>query len=373
MTLAKPSLGLLRSLTDEHVLNELVAADRLTRAELSARTGISKPTIAESVRRLTDEGLLRDTGERSTGRGRAGSYFALADGLGSALAVEVTAAAIVAERIEVSGETVGRAVEEVPADPEPAAVAAALARAAERAIGTTGPARLAAVSAADPVDRGTGRLVELPDSPFLVGELDPPTVLAPYVSGRVTVDNDVHWAARAELEGGAPADFVYLYLGAGLGGAIVSDGAVRRGGAGIAGEVSHVITAGPDGRAMPFTEVFERLALHRPGSSAIDVPELLRRLAGAGAGAEPAASADAVVAAVCGVLVTIISLTDPEVIIVGGPWGTDERLLGPVVERLNGQPRRAAVRAATAAADTPLTAVRAFALTALRREVLARP
>lgn len=371
MTLAKPSLGLLRSLTDEHVLNELVAADRLTRAELSARTGISKPTIAESVRRLTDEGLLRDTGERSTGRGRAGSYFALADGLGSALAVEVTAAAIVAERIELTGATLSRAVEEVAADPEPAAVAAALARAAERAIGTTGPARLAAVSAADPVDRGTGRLVELPDSPFLVGELDPPTVLAPYVSGRVTVDNDVHWAARAELEGGAPADFVYLYLGAGLGGAIVSDGAVRRGGAGIAGEVSHVITAGPDGRAMPFTEVFERLALHRPGSSAIDVPELLRRLAGAEA--EPAATADAVVAAVCGVLVTIISLTDPEVIIVGGPWGTDEDLLGLVVERLNGQPRRVAVRAATAAADTPLTAVRAFALTALRREVLARP
>lgn len=369
MTLAKPSLGLLRSLTDEHVLNELVAAGRLTRAELSARTGISKPTIAESVRRLTDEGLLRDTGERSTGRGRAGSYFALADGLGSALAVEVTAAAIVAERLELSGETVGRAVEEVPADPQPDGVASALARAAERAIGDTGPARLAVVSAADPVDRRTGRLVELPDSPFLVGELDPPTVLAPYVSGPVTVDNDVHWAARAELEAGGPADFGYLYLGAGLGGAIVSDGAVRRGGGGIAGEVSHVITAGPDGRAMPFTEVFERLALHRPGSSAIDVPELLGRLAGTG----PEPVADAVAAAVCGVLVTIISLTDPELIIVGGSWGTDERLLASVIELLQGQPRRTAVRPATEAADAPLTAVREFALTALRREVLARP
>jgi hypothetical protein len=29
--------------------------------------------------------------------------------------------------------------------------------------------RLAVVSAADPVDRATGRLVHLPDSPFLLG------------------------------------------------------------------------------------------------------------------------------------------------------------------------------------------------------------
>ena len=371
MTLAKPSLGLLRSLTDEHVLGALLAAGRLTRAELAARTGISKPTIAESVRRLTDDGLLQDTGERSTGRGRAGSYFALADGLGTALAVDVTASGIVAERIDLYGETVARAVEEIPAVPEPDAVAVALARAAERAIGDSGPARLAVVSAADPVDRATGRLVELPDSPFLVGALDPPAVLAPYVSGPVVVDNDVHWAARAELEGDAPADFVYLYLGAGLGGAIVSDGAVRPGRGGIAGEVSHVITAGPDGRAVCFTEVFEHLGLHRPGSSAIDVDHLLRRLAGDDQ--ESIRTTAAVATAICGVLVTMISLLDPELIIVGGSWGTDQRLLAAVTDRLHDQPRRADVRAATSSADAPLAAVRDHARTELRREVLARP
>ena len=52
MTPAKPSLDLLRSLTDEHVVRALMEVERLTRAELSARTGISKPTISESVRRL---------------------------------------------------------------------------------------------------------------------------------------------------------------------------------------------------------------------------------------------------------------------------------------------------------------------------------
>jgi DNA-binding MarR family transcriptional regulator len=51
-TAAKPSLDLLRELSDEHVLRALIARDRMTRAELAAYTGISKPTVGESVRRL---------------------------------------------------------------------------------------------------------------------------------------------------------------------------------------------------------------------------------------------------------------------------------------------------------------------------------
>ena len=78
----KPSLELLRSLTDEHVLRALMRRRRLTRAELAAETGISKPTVGESVRRLVNAGLVADTGQRTTGgrgRGRVGSYYALAD------------------------------------------------------------------------------------------------------------------------------------------------------------------------------------------------------------------------------------------------------------------------------------------------------
>ena len=68
---AKPSLELLRSLTDEHVLRELILHKRLTRAELAGATGISKPTVGESVRRLAEVGLVQDTGERTPGgRGR---------------------------------------------------------------------------------------------------------------------------------------------------------------------------------------------------------------------------------------------------------------------------------------------------------------
>ena len=74
-------------------------------------------------------------------------------------------------------------------------------------------------------------------------------------------DNDVNWAARAERAHAGPgalADFAYLHLGEGLGCALVSDGEVRRGHRGLSGEIAHLVTTGPDGRAMPFTRGLRR-------------------------------------------------------------------------------------------------------------------
>src|ERR1700755_3401709 len=97
---ARPSLELLRSLTDEHVLRTLMRHPRLTRAELGAGPGITKPTVGESVRRLSEAGLVADTGERTAGgrgRGRVGSYYALAGSAGVAPAVSLAPEGIVAQ------------------------------------------------------------------------------------------------------------------------------------------------------------------------------------------------------------------------------------------------------------------------------------
>src|SRR5689334_22538923 len=222
---------------------------RLTRAELATETGISKPTVSESVRRLVDAGLVADTGQRSAGgrgRGRVGSYYALADSVGVALTVSIAPEGIVAECIDAHGDTLARTQETISRPARPVQVAAALRTAAKKVRRDAGLAlRLAVVSAADPVDRTTGRTVHLPDAPFLLGELDPAQILAPYIDGPVAVDNDVNWAAQAERDhAGATAldDFAYLFLGEGLGCAIISDGRVRRGHTGLAGEVAHLIT-----------------------------------------------------------------------------------------------------------------------------------
>src|ERR1700759_3051305 len=109
---AKPSLELLRALTDEHVLRALMRERRLTRAELAAATGISKPTAGESVRRLVAAGLVADTGPRTAGgrgRGRVGTYYALAAGGGGALAVSIAPEGIVAECADAYGAVTARA------------------------------------------------------------------------------------------------------------------------------------------------------------------------------------------------------------------------------------------------------------------------
>src|SRR5689334_9236437 len=152
---AKPSLELLRSLTDEHVLRALMSESRLTRAELALRTGISKPTVSESVRRLSEAGLVRDTGERTTGRGRVGTYYALAE-RGSALVVSIAPEGVVAEVLDVHGEVAAREVVGVRRPARPDDVTAALTAAVRAVAGAAPPVRLATVSAADPVDRATG-------------------------------------------------------------------------------------------------------------------------------------------------------------------------------------------------------------------------
>ena len=366
--ITKPTPELLRSLTDEHILQALMDVRRLTRAELATHTGLSKPTVSDSVRRLTDAGLVRDTGERTTGRGRVGTYYGLADNLGAALVVDISPAGIVAETVDVHGEVTAREHRDITRPARPAQVEHALRAVVDGVLrNDTVSARVAVISAADPVDRTTGRLVHLPDAPFLVGELSPAELLQETVTGAVTVDTDVHWAARAERRA-APEpldDFVYLYLGAGLGCAVVSDGEVRRGHAGIAGEIAHIITHGADGQATAFTEVFAQLGLREPDSTAIDTTALLASI-------DENAASDAKIRAILAraigdVVSALVAVSDPELVVAGGSWGPAiVPALQTEIERL---PRRLPVRGPRATSDPSLHGARHHARHELRAAI----
>ncbi|MFG1994563.1 ROK family transcriptional regulator [Actinoplanes sp. NPDC048988] len=355
--------------SDEHVLRTLMRHRRLTRAELATEIGISRPTAGESVRRLAARGLVADTGERTPGgrgRGRVGSYYALSPTIGVALAVTIAPEGVVAECVDVYGDVVGRAAR--PADPSK--VATAISAAAQQARGEDGPPiRLAVVGAADPVDRATGRLVHLPDAPFLVGELDPVAILGRFVDGPIIVDNDVNWAALAERDRHGAGDFAYLYLGEGLGCAIVSDGEVRRGHTGLAGEIAHMLTVGPDGRAIRFIELFGELDLRRERSdgtgargdkTAIDVDRLLT---------SDATTRAALGSAVGGVVAAVIALADPREVVIGGPWGP--ALVAEIRAATERMPRHVPVRAAALDDEPVLAGVRAEAIDRLRALVAA--
>jgi predicted NBD/HSP70 family sugar kinase len=376
---AKPSLDLLRTLTDEHVLRGLMQHRRLTRAELAAVTGISKPTVGESVRRLTAQGVLIDTGERTPGgrgRGRVGSYYALAPDAGTALAVSIGPDGVTAEQVDAYGETSARAARPLHTPAHPEQIAAALTGVTrETAAGAAGagpvsPVILAVVSAADPVDRRTGRLRQLPDAPFLLGDLDPVAVLAPHVDGPVTVDNDVNWAARAERDAATDSDdFAYLHLGAGLGCAIVSDGEVRRGHHGLAGELAHLVTTGPHGFATGFIQVFGELGLRHPGSTAIDTGRLLQTATGPGP--QSAAVRSVIARAVGGVIAAVVAVTDPAAVVLGGSWGACPAIIEAVGAVVARSPRPVPVRPAAVTDQPSLTGARTDAVARLRSALIA--
>ncbi len=363
-------------MSDEAVLHALLRTPRLTRAEIAASTRLSKPTAAEAIRRLVGTGLVRDTGERTSGRGGVGTYYALAPDVGLALAVSIAPTGIVAESMDTAGQLLGRHVEPVGRPASPKTVARLLIKTARSAVRGTaaGPVRVAMVSAADPVDRATGSLVHLPDAPFLLGALSPARTLAPLVECPVVVDNDVNWAARAEQAaratdaGAGLNDFVYLHLGEGLGCAVVADGEVRRGHSGLAGEIAHLITTGVDGGAVAFTGVFDQLGLRHPDSTAIDVAALRARIVGV--------DSDQVIsilaAAVWDVITAVIGLADPQLVVIGGDWGTNPAMYAALQTRVRSVPRPVPLELTRTGGNSAFAGARSAALDALRADVITR-
>ncbi len=177
--------------------------------------------------------------------------------------------------------------------------------------------------------------MQLPDSPFLVDDLDPVPLLRPVLGLDAVVDNDVDWAALAEREAGSAQgldDFVYVFLGPGLGGAVVTGGRIAHGGRGLAGEIAHLLTVGARGRSVRLIEAFAELGLRRTDGLALDLD--LVRAALDGDTASDRRTRNAILAALAGAIGSIAALLDPAAVLVGGPWsdhpGLVERLPGAV-------------------------------------------
>jgi predicted NBD/HSP70 family sugar kinase len=162
-------------------------------------------------------------------------------------------------------------------------------------------------------------------------------------------------------------DFVYLYLGEGLGSAVVSDGEVRRGHGGIAGEIAHLVTAGPGRRAMAFIDVFGELGLCYPDSTAIDVAKLAASVTGS---ARAARTTRLVLGtAVGGVISAAVALTDPAVVIIGGTWGINPLVLEEVRAACERLARPVTIRPALVTGDAPLAGARAQAVHELQSAI----
>ncbi|MET0692870.1 MAG: ROK family transcriptional regulator [Propionibacteriaceae bacterium] len=370
-----PTLDLLRQLTDTHVVDQLLLNPELTRAEISARTGISKPTISESVRRLEAAGLLTESGQQQGRRGRAGTFYRLRDDAGVALAMSAGPDGMIVETCDLRGTVVDRIEREVPSPADSATLNPIMSETVTEAVTQArGPIRAWALSLAGPVDQVSGRLVQLPNSPFLLDELRPRELIGSLASPLLQVDNDVNWAALAEHHQGNARDlvhFCYCYLGPGLGTALVSSGVVVHGDRGLAGELAHVRTTGPGGRSLRLVECFDAWDLLHPGSNAIDVARLVDLLE------SPLAAhrrvRDEVVQAVAGAICSITALFNPEGVIIGGPWSGATGFEHELAERVHSEAAiDTEVRLSALDAGAPLAGARLQAVRSAQSALLPR-
>jgi predicted NBD/HSP70 family sugar kinase/DNA-binding transcriptional ArsR family regulator len=243
------SSRLLRAMNESAALSHLLDRGKLTRAELRDLTGLSKPTISEAVRRLTDAGLVVVVGHVSAGPGPNAEVYAANPeaAYGIALSVRDTlvtgSPALAGAVCDVSGEV--RARVETPVDfravdPVDAVgdMVDDLRKRSGIAAGATGYLQIGVAGAYDP-HTGTVHHVDVPgwNRPGLIGRIEE------RAGSRVGVDNDVNLAAIAERRRGAATgadSFALLWFGEGLGLAIDLNGTLLRGARGGAGEIGYM-------------------------------------------------------------------------------------------------------------------------------------
>ncbi|MFF4117990.1 ROK family transcriptional regulator [Streptomyces sp. NPDC001714] len=251
---ASPSTA--RAINDRLALSLLQQEGPLTAGQLKQLTGLSRPTVADLVERLTASGLITVVGE--SGEQRRGPnarlYGIVADrAYLAALDVRTESVSVLVS------DLVGRVLAEgsVPVAPE-AGEAAAVERAVElveRAVkeagasGDGGQLHTVGIGAPGLIDPGTGELRDSAGLPAWHRRLVA-TLQERFPQARVSVENETNLAALAEQREGVARDrdtFVLLWLGDSCGAAVVLDGSLRRGASGGTGEIGFLPVPGTVG------------------------------------------------------------------------------------------------------------------------------
>ena len=256
--------SLLRELNDRAALELLLTGGPLTRSQLGEHTGLSKVTASQLLARLEERGLVRVAGEQAGGRGPNAALYGVVPSAAYVAGLHVDHDEVSAGVADVTGRVVG----EVSVDPNGAGDPVGLVRGAvAAACGSAGvsPDALRALVIGTPgvLDPGTGEprfAVNLPA--WHDGVLD---ALRDDLGRPVRIENDVNLAAMAERAAGAAAgaqDFVLVWIGIGIGLAIVLGGRLHRGVDGAAGEIGYLPVPGvplPQDVSHPATGAFQSL------------------------------------------------------------------------------------------------------------------
>ncbi|GGL07738.1 hypothetical protein Sme01_67440 [Sphaerisporangium melleum] len=386
---------LLRAINDRAALQVMLERGPLTRPELGALTGLSKPTASQLLTRLRSAGLVVLDGVREGLPGRTAELYRINPAAAHVAALDVTRTRIAASVADITGAVLGEHLHPTPgrSGGDVVAKVRAAVEGACRAAGVA-PAGLHRVvigiqGAVDPATARLGYAAHIPGwhIPGLVG------ALRAGLGVPVDVENDVNLVALTEQAHGVArghGDFVLLWADEGIGAALVLGGRLHRGATGGAGEVGYMPIAGaPTARqtGKRGDHGFQSLAggpavlrlLRSHGLRGADparaVRAAVRDIGRAGERGERAGRALRELAARLAVgLAPIVAVADPELVVLTGGMllAGGEVLAALVEEELHALTLpRPPVRPSAVEGDPVLTGALGLALAITREQVFA--
>ncbi|MBW8704825.1 N-acetylglucosamine repressor [Streptomyces sp. MBT84] len=243
---ASPSTA--RAINDRLALRLLQEEGPLTAGQLKQLTGLSRPTVADLVERLTKAGLVAVVGESGEQRrGPNARLYGIVADRARLAALDVRTEGVAVLVADLLGGVLAEASVPIGGDMGTGPAVEQAVAVVERTAKEAGAAPLHTVGIGAPglIDPATGELRDSSGLPEWHRRLV--TALHERLPARVIVENETNLAALAEQREGAARDrdtFVLLWLGLGTGAAVVLDGALRRGASGGTGEIGFLPVPG---------------------------------------------------------------------------------------------------------------------------------
>ncbi len=330
---ARPSL--MRTLNEQLLLERMRGNGPVSRSDLAAASGLSKPTVALALTSLERDALVRHAGRRVGGRGRSASLYEIRSDAGFVLGLDVGREFVRGAVTDLAGAVRARRN-------RPARSSSGAARVRELAALADDLLQDAGVEGKEPLLQtvvGSPGIVE-PDghalqlAPNLPGWERPAVLrdLRRLLGAETMIENDVDAAAVAEREHGHGRDastFAFVSVGTGIGMGLVLEGKLHRGAHGAAGEIAFLPVADDE---LDQRDARRRGALESAASAAAVVRAAQRAgtrlrsarsvFAAAAAGDERAQEVVAEQASIVArALASIVAVVDPELIVLGGGIG----------------------------------------------------
>ena len=329
--------GLLKRINEREVLETIRSGAPISRAEISRRAGISKPTVSLALESLRGDGLVREAERGPDGPGYGAVYFEPVAEAALVVGLDLGARFVRGAVCDLAGTIRARQdVELAVADAAEAVETIARLQRSLLEAAALDPALVDGVAVGVPgvvAGDGTLRLIEnvsgLEGRPFgreLEEALDLP----------VALENDINLAALGEQWQGVARgvdDFAFLSVGTGMGAGLVLGGELHRGRNGAAGEVDFAL-GGIDQTLDPSAPEVVELARDLAGLQADP-----RAVFGAARNGDDGARAvvDEIARRIALHVAAIAGVADVELVVLGGGIGANgDLLLDPVARLLGG-------------------------------------